>query len=171
MPTSPFTNPQARPKQHFGGLIAAYRTASAYLELAPDTRRGYQRIWDDWKAINSMPLANIDQVFILGLQERIYKKRGRWLANMVVSVLSVVLSWGVPRGIAESNAAAGIPKFGDPAAPRSPTAPGLHVRLTPRSRLQPAVSGKLLRSPTTLACARRMWSSSRAAHAQTVKYL
>ena len=42
-----------------------------------------------------MPLSNIDQALILGLQERIYKKRGRWLANMVVSVLSVVLGLGL----------------------------------------------------------------------------
>ena len=73
-----------------------------------------------------MPLTSIDQMFILGLQERIYKKRGRWLAKMVVSVLSVVLGWGLPRGIATSNAAAGVPKIrrprGAPIANRAWTA-------------------------------------------------
>ena len=97
-----------------GGLIAAYRAASAFLALAPDTRKGYQRAFDACKAIHAMPLKSIDQVFILGLQERINKKRGRWLANMVVSVLSVVFGWGVPRGIAGSNPAAGVPKIRRP---------------------------------------------------------
>ena len=78
-----------------GGLIAAYRGASAFLELASDTQKGYQRAFDACKALDSMPLSNIDQALILGLQERIYKKRGRWLANMVVSVLSVVLGLGL----------------------------------------------------------------------------
>jgi integrase len=109
----PIDGPKTQPGT-LGGLIAAYRSAAAFLELAPDTRKGYQRAFDACKAIDSMPLPNIDQVFILGLQERIYKKRGRWLANMVVSVLSLVLSWGVPRGIAKSNAAAGVPKIRRP---------------------------------------------------------
>ena len=109
----PSEGPKALPGT-LGGLIAAYRGASAFLELAPDTRRSYQRAFDACKAIDSMPVSSIDQMFILGLQERIYKKRGRWLANMVVSVLSVVLGWGVPRGIAESNAATGVPKIRRP---------------------------------------------------------
>ena len=33
---------------------------------------------------------------------------------MVVSVLSVVLGWGVPRGLTDSNAAAGVPKIRRP---------------------------------------------------------
>ncbi len=97
-----------------GGLIGAYRGASAFLDLAQDTRKGYQRAFDACKAIDAMPLPTIDQKFILGLQERIYKRRGRWLANMVVSVLSVVLGWGVPRGITVSNAATGVPKIRRP---------------------------------------------------------
>src|SRR5690348_6172416 len=52
-----------------GGLISAYRSASAFLELALDTRKGYQRAFDACKAIDSMPIPSIDQVFLLGLQE------------------------------------------------------------------------------------------------------
>jgi integrase len=104
---------EARPGT-LGGLITAYRGASAFLELAQDTRKGYQRAFDACKAMDSMPLSNIDQALVLGLQERIYKKRGRWLANMVVSVLSVVLGWGVPRGLTDSNSAAGVPKIRRP---------------------------------------------------------
>jgi integrase len=111
--SKPATTAVVRPGT-LGGLIAAYRGASAFLELASDTQKGYQRAFDACKALDSMPLSNIDQALILGLQERIYKKRGRWLANMVVSVMSVVLGWGVPRGLTNSNAAAGVPKIRRP---------------------------------------------------------
>jgi integrase len=94
-----------------GGLITAYRAASAFQELAPDTRKGYQRGFDALKPIDAMPVHQLDQAFVLALQEEVYKTRGRWLANMTVTVLSIVLGWGVPRGIVSGNAAAGVPKI------------------------------------------------------------
>ena len=94
-----------------GGLIAAYRSAAGFLELAVDTRKGYERGFDACRPLDAMPVSSLDQAFILAFQERIYKKRGRWLANQAVTVLSIVLGWGVPRGIVESNAAAGVPKI------------------------------------------------------------
>jgi integrase len=109
-----------------GGLIAAYRGGAVFIELAPDTRKSYQRVFDACKPIDAMPISSVNQPFILGFQERIYKRRGRWLANMVVTVLSIVLAWGVPRGICETNAAAGVPKIrkrrGAPVANRAWTA-------------------------------------------------
>ena len=94
-----------------GGLITAYRGSSAFLELAPDTRKSYQRGFDALKPIDGMPVHQLDQAFILALQEKVYKSRGRWLANTMVTVLSIVLGWGVPRGIVETNPAAGVPKI------------------------------------------------------------
>lgn len=109
-----------------GGLINAYRAASAFQELAPDTRKGYQRGFDALKPIDAMPVHQLDQAFILAMQEEVYKTRGRWLANMTVTVLSIVLGWGVPRGIVSGNAAAGVPKIrrrrGAPVANKSWTA-------------------------------------------------
>ncbi len=105
------------PLSEFGGddfVLPLRHMSPAFIDLAPDTRKGYQRAFDACKAIDLMPLTSIDQMFILGLQERIYRKRGRWLANMVVSVLSVVMGWGMPRGLTESNAAAGVPKIRRP---------------------------------------------------------
>jgi integrase len=116
-----------------GGLIAAYRAAPGFLELAVDTRKGYQRGFDACKPLDEMPITSLDQAFILAFQGRIYKKRGRWLANQVVTVLSIVLGWGVPRGIATSNAAAGVPKIrrrsGAPVANRAWTAREIDIAL------------------------------------------
>jgi hypothetical protein len=64
--------PKAQPGT-LGGLIAANRGASAYLQLAPDTRRGYQRAFDACKAIDPMPLQNScdpDCKTSLGLKSR-----------------------------------------------------------------------------------------------------
>ena len=49
-----------------GRLIAEYRGASAFLNLAPDNRKGYQRAFDACKAMDSMSLSTIDQKLILG---------------------------------------------------------------------------------------------------------
>jgi hypothetical protein len=116
-----------------GGLIAAYRAAPGFLELAVDTRKGYQRGFDACKPLDQMPVSSLDQAFILAFQERIYKRRGRWLANQVVTVLSIVLGWGLPRGIVTSNAAAGVPKIrrrkGAPVANPAWTAREINIAL------------------------------------------
>jgi hypothetical protein len=95
-----------------GGLIAAYRAAPGFLELAVDTRKGYQRGFDACKPLDAMPVSSLDQAFILAFQERIYKKRGRWLANQVITVLSIVLGWGVPRGVALATRRPACPRLG-----------------------------------------------------------
>jgi integrase len=92
-----------------GGLIATYKAAAQFAVLKPDTQKGYRRGFDCCRAIDAMPIHELTQPFILALQERVYKKHGRWLANMTVKVLSVALGWGLPRGICLSNPAKGIP--------------------------------------------------------------
>ena len=134
-----------------GGLIAAYRAAPGFLELAADTRKGYQRGFDACKPLDAMPVSSLDQAFILAFQERIYKKRGRWLANQVVTVLSIVLGWGVPRGIVTSNAAAGVPKIrrrrGAPVANRAWTAREIDIVLKRSAGASQGNSPRLLRWP------------------------
>lgn len=94
-----------------GGLIAAYKRSPQFLELAADTKKSYLRGFDGWQPVDGMPVSQLDQPFALALQEKIYRRRGRWLANMSVTVMSIVLAWGVPRGLVASNVAAGIPKI------------------------------------------------------------
>lgn len=94
-----------------GGLIAAYKRSPQFLELAADTTKSYLRGFDAWQPVDGMPVSQLDQPFVLAIQEKIYRRRGRWLANMAVTVLSIVLGWGVPRGFVTSNVAAGVPKI------------------------------------------------------------
>lgn len=75
----------------------------AILNTIPSKRR-------DAAEIAAHRVELFDAAAILTIRDGLYRKHGRWLANMVVAVLSVVLGWGVPRGYAKSNAAAGVPK-------------------------------------------------------------
>lgn len=94
-----------------GGLIAAYKRSPEYAGLAPDTRKSYQRAFDAVATLDALPADELDQRAIMALRDKVYGVRGRWLANMVVAVLSVVLGWGVPRGFVSSNGASGVPKI------------------------------------------------------------
>lgn len=94
-----------------GALFGAYKGSAQFTRLKPDTKKSYQRAFDALKSLGAMPAVGLTQPEVLGIQERIYRKRGRWLANMAVTVLSIALGWGVPRGIVTSNVAAGVPKI------------------------------------------------------------
>ena len=94
-----------------GGVLSAYKASSAYMELSPDTQKGYRRAFDKFKPIDAMPVSEIDAPFVLEFRERIYQKHGRWLANMIVSVLSLMFNWAIPRGLATHNVTVGIRKI------------------------------------------------------------
>lgn len=99
---------------NLGGLFALYRAAPEFSQLEPASKKGYQRAMDALHTFDAKPLPLIDQPWVLKTRDAVFDVRGRWLANMVVSVLSVVLGWGVPRGIVTVNAAKGVPKIRRP---------------------------------------------------------
>lgn len=96
------------------GLFALYRASPEFLQLEQTTRDGYQRAMDALQPVDGKVLANIDQPWVLRARDEVFEARGRWLANMVVAVLSIVLGFGVPRGIVAANAAKGVPKIRRP---------------------------------------------------------
>ena len=56
-----------------------------------------------------MPLVEIDRPFIVALrEEKIFPKRGRWMANYVVTVLSLLFEDAIDRGWMKANPADGI---------------------------------------------------------------
>lgn len=99
---------------HLGGLFTLYRASPEFTQLEHVTQAGYQRAMDALKTFDAKVLVNIDQPWILKVRDEVYAARGRWLANQVVAVLSIVLGWGVPRGIVATNAAKGVPKIRRP---------------------------------------------------------
>lgn len=105
--------PDPRPAG-LGGLFALYRAAPEFTQLEAPTKKSYQRAMDALRTFDLKPLHTIDQPWVLKTRDEIFDIRGRWLANMMVSVLSVVLGWGVPRGLVTVNAAKGVPKIRRP---------------------------------------------------------
>ncbi len=104
------TQPSAEPGS-LGALFTLYKGAPEFLQLKPASKKGYQRAIDVLKSQDNKPLAEIDQPYILEMRDEVFAVRGRWLANMVVKTLSVVLGWGLPRGHVATNVAKGVPKI------------------------------------------------------------
>lgn len=94
-----------------GMVIAAYRKSPAWADLKPATRTSYDRAFDAIKGIEAMPLVDLDRPFIFGLQERIFRKRGRWMANYVVTCLSILFEYAQNFGWMKSNPADGVKRL------------------------------------------------------------
>lgn len=97
-----------------GGLMAAYRASPEFRAKAESTRGDYHDVMDYLKPLADMPLARIDPPFVLKLRDRTFEKRKRRFANYVVSMLSILFNWGLPRGITTSNPTEKVPKVPRP---------------------------------------------------------
>lgn len=92
-----------------GGLIRAYKASPEWTELSADTHKCYQRVFNELKVFDGLNVANITSAHVLAIRDRAFAKHKRWLANMAVKVLSVLLGFAVPRGLADTNVAKGVP--------------------------------------------------------------
>lgn len=92
-------------------LITAYRRSPEWQLLKPDSRKTYQRQLDALKPVVGLALVDLTPPRILSIRDRVFKRHGRWLANGVVSILSVILGWGAQRGYVSLNAAKGVPRI------------------------------------------------------------
>lgn len=102
---------EARPGT-LGMVIEQYKRSSAWAGLAPPTRTSYQRAFEVLKPLADMPLVEIDRPFIVALrEEKVFPKRGRWMANYVVTVLSLLFEYAIDRGWTKTNPADGIKRI------------------------------------------------------------
>ena len=90
-----------------GSLFAQYKAHTAFTDLAPNTRRGYQSVFEYLRPIADTPLKRFDPPLIVGIRDEA-AKRGRRFANLVKAVLSLTFGWGVERGLLVSNPAKGV---------------------------------------------------------------
>ena len=88
-------------------LFAQYKAHRAFTDLAPHTRRDYQRVFDYLRPIADTPLSRFDPPLVVGIRDKA-AERGRRFGNYVKAVLSVVFGWGVERGMLASNPAKGV---------------------------------------------------------------
>ena len=80
-----------------GLLIDAYRKSDYWGRLAPKTRLSYDRAMDLLSSIRDMPLTKIDPGFVAGLRDKVMAKRGRWMANYVITLLSILSDFALER--------------------------------------------------------------------------
>ncbi len=90
-----------------GFLIAKYKGHTAFTDLAPNTQRGYQGVFQYLRPIADTPLSRFNPPLVVDIRDEA-AKRGRRFANLVKAVLSLTFSWGVERGLLASNPAKGV---------------------------------------------------------------
>lgn len=91
-----------------GALITAYRAHSSFTDLAPQTRKDYQKVFDYLKPIATIDLKRFDSPLVVGVRDEAMQKHSRRFANYVKAGLSIVFGWGKERGHIDTNPAAGI---------------------------------------------------------------
>jgi hypothetical protein len=91
-----------------GLLIAEYRAAPAFLDLAPRTRADYQSHFDYLRPIGDTPLERFDRPLVVRIRDKAAASRGRRFGNYLKATLSVVFGWGRERGFIADNPASGI---------------------------------------------------------------
>lgn len=109
------SDPDAPKLGTLGALIKAYRDSLAFKErLKKSTRNGYQRVFNYLQPIEDTPLERFTPPFIQKMQDKALESRGRWLANYVKKVLSLLFKWGRARGYIKENSAKEIEKIERP---------------------------------------------------------
>src|SRR5476651_2105529 len=88
-------------------LIESYKEHAAFTDLAPHTRRDYQRVFDYLRPIADTPLGRFDPPLVVGIRDKA-ALRGRRFCNYAKAVLSLTFSWGVERGLLALNPANGV---------------------------------------------------------------
>lgn len=108
----------SKPKEKpgtWGALIVSYKQSPRFqIELKPRTRNDYNRVFDWLAPLADMPLSEITREFVRGLRDKAHTQKKRRFANYVLSVVSLVLSYGMEHGLAHENPASKIKKVRRP---------------------------------------------------------
>jgi integrase len=91
-----------------GWLVECYKRDPEWWPENESTRKSYQRAFDAIHASMKYPLAVMTLPQIIRIRDEvIFPTRGRWMANYVVTVLSVVFKFGHETGRTTTNPLAG----------------------------------------------------------------
>jgi integrase len=91
-----------------GLLVEAFRRSSDWSVLRPETRVSYDRVFVLLRPLSDLPLVQLSRPFVFELRDqKIFPKRGRWMANYMVTVLSIILRFAENRGWIKTNPLSG----------------------------------------------------------------
>ena len=97
-----------------GALIAAYKQAPEYTELAPGSKREYGKAIGHLRSFDGVPLAVITDVRLYELRDRLMVRYSRSAANRTVLFLRLVFAWGIKRHKCDANPALTVDKIRRP---------------------------------------------------------
>ena len=89
-------------------LILDYRVSEKFTDLAPRTRKDYEKVFAFLEPILDQPLAGFDTATMIALRNRWSRQRGRRFVNYVRTVLSLVFRHGMSELIVKSNPLADV---------------------------------------------------------------
>ncbi len=84
-------------------IIIDYRSSHEFLGLRVSTKKEYDRILSHLSIIDDLVMADVSAPDIVRIRDIIHKKRNRSFANKVLAVLSILFSYAIERGHANSN--------------------------------------------------------------------
>jgi integrase len=97
-----------------GQLCRAYLASPEFQAKAQRTRLDYREVLHRLEPLYELPATKFDSAFTLKLRDKVFNKSGRRMANYVLQVLSLIFTWGLPRGYVKTNTIKGIPKVPRP---------------------------------------------------------
>jgi integrase len=97
-----------------GALIQRYRASPDFTDLAANTRRSRQWVFDYLKPLDGMRLHDIDSAFVYEVRDRAKAKHKRSFANLLINVLRLLFSWASKRVLVKKNPALTVDKFRRP---------------------------------------------------------
>lgn len=92
-------------------VIAEYRTSTEFLDLRPNTRTEYDRILDILAPLSALTMVEVRSADMVRIRDNLAKKRNRSAANKALAMLSILFSYAVERGYADSNPVKGVKKI------------------------------------------------------------
>lgn len=86
-----------------GALMAAYRASPEFAAKADATKADYRDVMDYLAPMGAVALTKFDTPLVMQIRDKAFKKHKRRFANYVLSVLSILFNWGMPRGFTTAN--------------------------------------------------------------------
>jgi integrase len=84
-------------------VMEHYRASHEFLGLQPETRKEYGRVMNQLSVIDTLVMAELNPPHIVEIRDRILKKRNRSFANKTLAIMSILFSYAIERGFANSN--------------------------------------------------------------------
>lgn len=86
-----------------GMIMDAYRASRFFLDKKAATRLSYERALQMLEPLRDMPLSKITSGFAAELRDRLAEKRGRWIVNYTLKMLSILMDFACERDAVSAN--------------------------------------------------------------------